>query len=614
MKTRFLAPIALCLALAAAASLQSVHAATIAVTSTADSGPGTLRDALASAPNGDTIDLTGISGTILLTSSQLVVTNSVTIVGPGNDTVKIDGNATNRVFYVGSNTTATVTSLTITQGYADDGGGVYNDHATLTVTNCNLTSNLAPLRGGGVYNSGTLTVVGSTLSGNSGGGAIGGGLPSYGGGGIHSSGILTVKASALTSNWASYGGGVNIVAGTATISASALNGNSAIDGGGICSVGGAVTMIGSVVNGSSADDFGGGILNSYDAMLSVSGSTINSNTAGQDGGGVCNTTGLIVTNCVLSGNLAYRGSGGIMNSGNLTVLASALTGNSAGLGGGGIGNSGTLAVSASVLSCNWAQEVGGGIYNGGNGAVSNSTFSGNSAGIQGGGIYSGGTLTMSAVTMAENSDVSIWNGGWLQIGDTILEASITNASGTLVSLGYNLSSDAAGGDDHDTGPGGLLNAPGDIRNTDPMLGPLADNGGPTLTHALLPCSPATDQGKNFGLTTDQRGQPRPVDDPAIANAVGGDGSDIGAFEVQQTCRTAPFQVTAIKRIGTSSDLRLSYPTILGTNYVVQTRSNMVSSSWTSLPGTNVGIGVVMQSIVTNALTAPQGFYQIQQFP
>jgi hypothetical protein len=95
----------------------------------------------------------------------------------------------------------------------------------------------------------------------------------------------------------------------------------------------------------------------------------------------------------------------------------------------------------------------------------------------------------------------------------------------------------------------LLNATGDIRNTDPKLGPLADNGGPTFTHALCTASgvpdasctgssPAIDAGKNFtSATTDQRGTgfARIVDFASIPNATGGDGTDIGAFEVQPVC-------------------------------------------------------------------------------
>jgi hypothetical protein len=66
-----------------------------------------------------------------------------------------------------------------------------------------------------------------------------------------------------------------------------------------------------------------------------------------------------------------------------------------------------------------------------------------------------------------------------------------------------------------------------------MLGPLQDNGGPTATQTLLPGSPAIDKGGAAdGVTTDQRGRFRPVDDPSIAPAGGGDNSDIGAFEMQ----------------------------------------------------------------------------------
>jgi hypothetical protein len=112
-----------------------------------------------------------------------------------------------------------------------------------------------------------------------------------------------------------------------------------------------------------------------------------------------------------------------------------------------------------------------------------------------------------------------------------------------VSGGHNLSSDAAGGD-AGTAPGGLLNAIGDRRNTDPLLGPLANTGGPTPTHALLAGSPAINAGDNcvldqscasnnlsFNLTTDQRGIALPQE-AAV---------DIGAFEVviPQACTTPP---------------------------------------------------------------------------
>src|SRR5207249_532828 len=119
----------------------------------------------------------------------------------------------------------------------------------------------------------------------------------------------------------------------------------------------------------------------------------------------------------------------------------------------------------------------------------------------------------------------------LEIGGSVLNAgasnvTIVNFSGTVTSDGYNLCSDSGGG---------FLAGMADQINTDPLLGPLQDNGGPTLRHALLHGSPAIDKGKNFsGSATDQRGAGfvRSFDLPGRPNAPGGDGTDIGAFEVQ----------------------------------------------------------------------------------
>ena len=186
--------------------------------------------------------------------------------------------------------------------------------------------------------------------------------------------------------------------------------------------------------------------------------------------------------------------------------------------------------------------VGGGIYNlsayGGSAPadILNSTFSGNTAGRFGGGIYNnastGGSSPL-AVLHSTFSDNSAFGGpsggianfsGALQLGSTILNASsISNSSGTITSLGYNLSSDDGGG---------FLTATGDQINTTPMLGPLQDNGGPIFTHALLTGSPAIDAGDpNFDpnafnppMLYDQRGSGY----DRVANGR----IDIGAFEVQ----------------------------------------------------------------------------------
>ncbi len=257
--------------------------------------------------------------------------------------------------------------------------------------------------------------------------------------------------------------------------------------------------------------------------------------------------GLTITNGTGWADELSNTGGGIYNDrATLAVDSCTVSGNYAGYGGGGVHNrSGTLTVTNSTFSGNWAAAPhsvgsGGAILNDahdGNATLTviNSTFSGNQSYYIGGGIYNdaGATLTVNNSTFSGNIDASnagaIFNLGSMTIGSTILNGGYGNLYGyygTVTSLGYNLSSDAAAG---------FLTAIGDRINTDPMLGPLQDNGGPTFTHAPLTGSPAIDAGKNFGAaTTDQRGAGfvRTFDDASTANANGGDGTDIGAYEVQ----------------------------------------------------------------------------------
>ncbi len=241
-----------------------LQAATITVNSTADSGGGSLRDALATAANGDTIDAPSISGTITLLTGELLVTNSVTILGPGANQLAVDGNAASRVFHIGSGTTVTIAGLTITNGLvttsfpADVGGGIWNDHATLTVYNCNISGNSGSAAGGGIFNDGrvdsaTLTVSNCTLSGNSAG--YGGGL--FSAGENAGSATLTLRTSTLSGNLARFNGGGlfnygNAGTATLTVVASTLSDNSAtLLGGGLfnngVSAGSATVKIGSTI-------------------------------------------------------------------------------------------------------------------------------------------------------------------------------------------------------------------------------------------------------------------------------------------------------------------------------------------------------------------------------
>jgi hypothetical protein len=125
---------------------------TVTVSNTNDNGPGSLRQALVDAHDGDTIDATGISGVITLTTGQLVVDKSVTINGAGADVLAIDGNAASIVFFIFRNPpgeTVTISGLTIRNGRGGSFGGGIENEETLTLANSAVTGNLAGELGGG---------------------------------------------------------------------------------------------------------------------------------------------------------------------------------------------------------------------------------------------------------------------------------------------------------------------------------------------------------------------------------------------------------------------------------------------------------------------------------
>ena len=454
---------------------------TTRVTNTNDSGPGSLRQALADANDGDTINFDpALNGrNISLTSAELVVDKDVIINGPGPNLLGVfrSSNAYFRIFHVMPNSTVTIAGLTMSNGAGaqQGGGGIFNDHATLTIEGCALQNSFALQynSGGGVYNDGsggsaTLTILNSSISGN---GAY------YAGGGIYNdaqnggSATMSIMNSTIDFNFAAYNG----------------------------------------------FPFGGG-----------------------EGGGIYNDVGIVtITNSVVSNNSAgvsvefpVGTGGGISNYGTLTITNSTITSNQVYLVGGGIGNAGTLTITNSTISGNSANGQhdgqpwgrGGGISGGV--TLTNSTLSGNYANLAGGGIAGGGTITNSTISGNNGGGISV--SGTLQIGNTILKAgasgaNISNNGGSITSHGYNVCSDNGGG---------YLNGPGDQLNTDPLLGPLQNNGGPTFTHELLEGSPAIDAGDpNFTPPPyyDQRG-------PDFLRVRNGR-IDVGSFEVQ--AGTAP---------------------------------------------------------------------------
>src|SRR5947207_7224602 len=128
---------------------------TITVTNTNDSGPGSLRQALADANDGDTINF-AVTGTIGLTSGELLVDKSITVSGPGAENLAVNGNIQSRVFHIASGQTVTISGMTITNGHvSDSGGGIYNDHAVLILNDCTISDNSATGNlGGGINNDG----------------------------------------------------------------------------------------------------------------------------------------------------------------------------------------------------------------------------------------------------------------------------------------------------------------------------------------------------------------------------------------------------------------------------------------------------------------------------
>ncbi|RME88037.1 MAG: hypothetical protein D6770_07895, partial [Anaerolineae bacterium] len=228
---------ALVLALLLALALVPVtpaRAATWTVTNANDSGPGSLRQAIADASSGDTIVFApGLSGQTITLSSTLTISKDLTIDGSSLAIpVTISGNNSVRVFSVTSGTTVELKGLTIAHGNADIGGGVYNA-GTLTITDCTFSNNQATANdggGGGIFNTGTgtLTVTGSLFSNNQATSTAGVG------GAILSLGPLTVTNSTFANNQVQQrGGGIYILNSSLTVTNSTFSDNQAGEGGGI---------------------------------------------------------------------------------------------------------------------------------------------------------------------------------------------------------------------------------------------------------------------------------------------------------------------------------------------------------------------------------------------
>ena len=494
-----------------------------------------------------------MSGTITLTGGVLSVTQSVTIAGPGAGVLTVSGNNTTTVFDVApslANQDVTISGLTITGGSATtNGGGILAAGVlrSLTLSADTITGNevtLGPTNaggGGGVYvNGADLVVTNSTIDGNS-ATLTGSASGSSGGGGIYSNGgAMTIGGSDISHNTMDQasssgdngGGGIYANGGAVELDASTVLDNSSHitsdtggdnGGGGVHSESGGVTLSSSKVNGNSftlgsstgGDNGGGGIFADGDQVTVVFSSidgnalTLQSDTGGDDdGAGLASQGGDIgVAFSSISNNTGNitdsggdDGGGAILDEGGSNVyLTSTLSGNSMTISGGGVDNGG------------------GAIYSFGDSLISNLTIAGNHTNAPGGALLNRGQARFKDTIVA---------------GNVATPAGNCAGTGTFVSAGFNLESANSC----------VFNATGDLVNTDPLLGPVQNNGGPTPTQALPAGSPAVDAGD----CTDLAGQPLTIDQRGVARPQPTGGKcDIGAYELAPSSPPPPSAPAAV---------------------------------------------------------------------
>lgn len=426
--------------------------ATNTVTNVSDSGTGSLRDAITTALNGDTIAFApSINGQIIyLTSGGLNIANSLAINGNGKTNTVIDGslNGNTGIFYITGSPTVSFNDLTIQNGNYGGGAAIFNNSSgTINISNSNLSGNFSS-GGGAIYsNGGTVNISNSNLSGNT---------ASFGGAIFGINTILNIDNSILSGNTASVGGAIVAQGGALNISNSTLSGNYGQSGGGAIYAIAPISISNSTLSGNSTDAYGGAIYQNG-STLDITNSTLSGNSAGFYGGAIFNYgITLSISNSTLSGNSAVGG-GAIFNAyGAVTVNSSTISNNSA--------DSSSTAI---------PYNTGGGIFN----------------------FF--GTVSLANTIIAANFDTKN-NSGTGTLSPDVWGAFVDN--------GNNLIGDTTGSTGFTTST--LL---GNATNRlDPQLLPLGNYGGRTQTHLPKPTSPVINAGNNTASATDQRGYSRIV--------------------------------------------------------------------------------------------------------
>jgi hypothetical protein len=471
----------------------------ITVANTNDSGPGSLRQAIADAPPGETIDLP--AGTYTLTSGPLEIGKSLTIVGHDDADTKVSGGHASRVFEIDDGD-VTMVGITISDGLDDEGenasaGGIQSFANSLTLREVTVSDNVADADGAPGFEAGY---------------AEGGGILSAAGA------KLALIDSVVTRNKVTAVGGAG------------QNGYSA-EGGGISASGPLEIVnsriVGNVVDArggqgpSSPEQDGGSVngagLSTYQNepyVVTVSGSTISGNVADASAGP--------------GGEAGYASAAGwseVANDSEATIANTTIAANA----GRALGPDGKVVGAAYLRGGDPGKLV-----------LLGSTIAANVAEVSPGGEVDGRNLVARQLVTIGNTIVADPSGTTAP-GSCLLEEGAT-------SLGFNIDgTDECG-----------FHAVGDRVNTDPQLGPLQDNGGPTQTMAPAGSSPAVDQGTFFGALTDQRGVIRPIDFPTIANPSGGNGADIGAVELQPSNAVRLGKLKKNRKRGTAT-LKMTVP-------------------------------------------------------
>jgi CSLREA domain-containing protein len=489
-------------------------------TTLGDCDPGSGSDTITVPAGTYTLSITG-AGEDGNSSGDIDITDHLTLNGDGSISTTIDANQLDRVFHIHANTVVHINDLAITGGLVtdddDDGGGLLNSNGSLTLTNSLISHNV--VSGAGARGGGGVASIAST--------------------GATSTSIVSTEIYSNTS-YSTAGDGGTSGGGVYASSMADLTAQ--------------LTISNSIIHNNLAKTSGGGVYGIYrgsgtgQMSVTIERSEIDSNITKENGGGVRLSLELgnidqlkaRIIDSTLSNNIAegFQSSGGVgggmYTDGETLFLRSTAYGNRAiknapdSLGsGGGIGNLGLLEVINSTISDNHAEGIrestisvvgiGGGIASvsfrsTATTIITNSTLADNTATENGGGIAtvtvpSQGTGT--ATTTFENTIVAD--------NSAVSDANCFNDLGVQISNGNNL-------EDGDTCDFTQID---DQINTNPLLGPLQDNGGDTLTHALLTGSPAIDAVKDaLCPATDQRGSPRPEDGEGDGTAI----CDIGSYE------------------------------------------------------------------------------------